>query len=170
MLKKSGFTLIELLVTITIIAILSAIGLVIFSTVMRQGRDSKRMSDLRSIQSALEQYYSDQGFYPSRSIFRIDLQNGAAFTSSRGNPSPPSPVKIYMNSLPQDPTGSLIYIYDTFTSDGNLSCANDAPVRYCVSYCLYAHLENQPTSLPTPPTYCTQSLNLNEYNFLVAPP
>ena len=57
MLKKTtGFTLIELLITVSIIAVLSAIGLIAYSAAFRQGNDSKRHSDLRAIQSALEQY------------------------------------------------------------------------------------------------------------------
>ncbi|MCL5073272.1 MAG: prepilin-type N-terminal cleavage/methylation domain-containing protein [Actinobacteria bacterium] len=99
--KNKGFTLIELLITLTIIAVLSAIGLVAFSYVLKQGRDSKRQSDLRAIQSALEQYYSDQGSYPTASITSgvngLDTVLGqstpAPFTSNIGRPLPsPKPL------------------------------------------------------------------------------
>ena len=63
--QKRGFTLIELLVVISIIAILSTIGLTSFSTIQRKGRDARRKADLREMKNALEQYYTICGFvYP----------------------------------------------------------------------------------------------------------
>lgn len=55
--KRKGFTLIELLVVITIIAILSAIGLSSFTNTQRRARDSRRRGDMKQIQNAMEQYY-----------------------------------------------------------------------------------------------------------------
>lgn len=49
-----GFTLVELLVVITIIAILSVVGLTIFSGVQRNARDTKRRADIDAIAKALE--------------------------------------------------------------------------------------------------------------------
>ncbi len=65
--KALGFTMIELLVAATIIAILSAIGLVSFSSALKNARDGKRQSDLQQVRSALELYRSGTGagLYPS---------------------------------------------------------------------------------------------------------
>lgn len=52
--NPSGFTLVELLVVITIIAILSVVGLTIFSGVQRNARDTRRRSDIDAIAKALE--------------------------------------------------------------------------------------------------------------------
>jgi len=60
-----GFTLIELLIVIAIIAILISIGLASYSRAQAQARDGERKSDLRNIQGALEQYYSDFNKYPT---------------------------------------------------------------------------------------------------------
>lgn len=49
-----GFTLIELMVAITIVAILSIMGLVAFSTVQKSARDTKRRGDIDAIATALE--------------------------------------------------------------------------------------------------------------------
>lgn len=50
----SGFTLIELLVVISIIAILSVIGLAVFSGVQKNARDARRREDITAIAQALE--------------------------------------------------------------------------------------------------------------------
>jgi len=52
--KTSGFTLIELMVAIAIVAVLSTIGLVVFSNAQDGARDSKRQSDIDAIAKALE--------------------------------------------------------------------------------------------------------------------
>ncbi len=160
-----GFTLIELLVTISIIAILSAIAIVVYSSVMKQGRDSKRQSDLRSLQSSLEQYYADQGFYPTQNgldILVLFVSPPPAFTSSIGNPTPPSPVKTYQNYPPQDPTGTYRYRYEATPT---VPCDNS--ITKCTGYCLYASLENPPSPVPPPPTGCNYPAG---YNFALTPP
>lgn len=52
--NPSGFTLIELLVVIAIIAILSVIGLAVFSGVQKNARDARRREDILAIAQALE--------------------------------------------------------------------------------------------------------------------
>lgn len=99
--SKKGFTLIELLISISIIAILSAIGLVTYSVVLKQGRDSKRQSDLRSIQSALEQYYAKQFSYPS--VLTALFSGG------------------YINTVPTDPINSGTYTYIYVYTPSSLS-------------------------------------------------
>lgn len=86
--KYRGFTLIELLVVISILAVLAAIGLTVYTNVLKNARDAKRQSDLRSIQSALEQYYADQRSYPdSLSLLSSDS-------------------KVYITTIPKDPRGT----------------------------------------------------------------
>ncbi|KKU12656.1 MAG: hypothetical protein UX17_C0042G0007 [Parcubacteria group bacterium GW2011_GWC2_45_7] len=61
---KKGFTLIELLVVIAIIGILSTLAVISLGNARTKARDSKRLSDMRSVESALEIYYTDQQAYP----------------------------------------------------------------------------------------------------------
>lgn len=57
--RAYGFTLIELLVVVSIIAILSVIGLAIFTGIQPRARDSRRQADLEAISRAMEVGYSD---------------------------------------------------------------------------------------------------------------
>lgn len=60
-----GFTLLELLVVIGIIGVLVALGTVAYSSAQISGRNARRKQDLVAIQSALEQYYSENSYsYP----------------------------------------------------------------------------------------------------------
>ncbi len=64
---KKGFTLIELLVVIAIISVLSSIVLSQLNEARAKARDARRISDLKSIQTALELYRTENGEYPRRS-------------------------------------------------------------------------------------------------------
>lgn len=61
--RRFGFTLIELLVVITIIAILSAVGLSSFANSQRRARDARRREDMKQVQNAMEQSYITNNQY-----------------------------------------------------------------------------------------------------------
>jgi prepilin-type N-terminal cleavage/methylation domain-containing protein len=60
--KKSGFTLIELLVVVAIIGILATVILSSLSSARESARDARRLSDMKTIYTALVQYELDNGF------------------------------------------------------------------------------------------------------------
>ena len=93
---QKGFTLVELLVVITIIAVLSTIGIVMYTTVQRNARDAKRIGDMQAISKALEMYKSVNGSYPTTSAISI-ASNWDTFAAA---------LSPYMQSLPKDPTNS----------------------------------------------------------------
>lgn len=62
--NKKGFTLIELLIVIAIIGLLSSIMIVSLKNVRAKARDTRRITDLRQLQTALELFYHTHGRYP----------------------------------------------------------------------------------------------------------
>ena len=110
--SKKGFTLIELLVVIAVIGILAAVVLASLNSTRSKARDTKRISDLKQVQVALELYRNDYGDYPS------DVANSSAEWNSKlatwlVNTG-------YLPNVPTDPlsTGSYRYLYysDTTTT------------------------------------------------------
>jgi prepilin-type N-terminal cleavage/methylation domain-containing protein len=59
-----GYTIIELLVVITIVGILSAIGISSYSNLQKDARDNQRASKIEALSAALERYYVENGEYP----------------------------------------------------------------------------------------------------------
>lgn len=89
--KSKGFTLIELLVVVAIIGILAALVISYLGQARLKARDARRKSDLREIQTALEQYADD---------------NGGSYPAGTADLTPD-----YMAVVPEDPQGGA-YEYD----------------------------------------------------------
>lgn len=143
--RARGFTMIELLVVISIIAVVFGIIATSILLIQRNARDAKRQSDLRSIQSALQHFYADKSYFP----FSLP---------SAGTRFPSSGSTIYLQQVPGDPSGGANYGYQPLGSScaSDTDCSDGSCVNYCISYCLYAKLENPPsTTVPTSP--CTQA-------------
>ena len=129
---QNGFTLLELLVVISIIAILVTVGLTSFSTAQRKGRDAKRKSDVKEVQSALEQYYSVCGFaYPT--------PTGTFFVSVNCS----SPAISIMPTVPADPR--VVTPYFCGPTPGASNCTSS-------TYTICAILEAE-----SPNTFCVSS-------------
>jgi prepilin-type N-terminal cleavage/methylation domain-containing protein len=62
---KGGFTLIELLVAIVILGIITTLAVFSIGNVRTKARDTKRIGDIRGLQTALEMYNSDNSGYPN---------------------------------------------------------------------------------------------------------
>jgi len=125
LLSERGFTLLEVLVVIAIIAILITIGIASFSTVQKKGRDSKRKSDLKEVQTALEQYYSVCGYnYPVPTGF---YTQGIICSS---------PSIAIMPAPPSDPRVVTPYYCSACNSTSYTICAqleSEPTPQYCLS-------------------------------------
>ncbi len=59
-----GFTLIELLVVVSLIVILSTLGMTQYRASVIHGREAVLKEDLFHLRDAIDQYYADKGEYP----------------------------------------------------------------------------------------------------------
>lgn len=115
----NGFTIIELLVVIAIVAILSSVGLVIYSGTQKSARLAKRVSDLRNISLALELFREDHGLYPKTESWRSECQSGGSLAPDEVIPGL---VPKYLKIFPQDTqmdtnNNNSCYMYRS-TTDG----------------------------------------------------
>ena len=139
--SRKGFTLLELMIAIAIIAVLSTVGLVIYSKAVSKGRDGKRIADLEEVKLALVQYRTVNATlcltpgrtdcYWSGSFSDEDWGAEGRYSNSLKNVLVPK----YLQKVPQDPIrkDSILNYYVTITSDGS---------RFRLS----AKLDNPPTS------------------------
>lgn len=122
--KKKGFTLIELLVVIAIIGILATVSVIALQASRARARDSKRLADVKQLQSALALYKHDANEYPAEA----SVTPGAVL-SYNGT--------VYMAAIPVPPTpddgcaGSTAYTYNLDPGDGD-------ETSYSLNYCLGA--------------------------------
>lgn len=128
-LKKWVFTLLEMLVVIGIIAILVSLGMSSYSTAQKKSRDAKRKSDLRAIQSALEQYYSICGYsYPSADTGSVPTTITCI-----------NPAATIMATVPVDPKSGVRYSMSQVSSSDFTICAPNTPpleTESITPYCL----------------------------------
>ncbi|OGH58871.1 MAG: hypothetical protein A2725_03935 [Candidatus Magasanikbacteria bacterium RIFCSPHIGHO2_01_FULL_33_34] len=119
--NKKGFTLIELLVVIAIIGLLSTLAVVALSSAREKARDSKRLSDLKQIQTALELYYTDNSEYPATAVggtFTLGDGATADCLDGGGITGACATAPTYMGLVPSDPqTGTTDYVYQDNSGD-----------------------------------------------------
>ena len=95
--QKQGFTLIELMVSISIIAILTALAAISFTTAQKKARDARRSQDMKLLQIAAEQYAS---------------QNAGAYMLSTVTPWTTAGNTV-LEALPFDPKSGSAYVLNT---------------------------------------------------------
>lgn len=143
---KRGFTLVELLIVITILAILSSVGVANFQSARVKARDLSRKSDLQTIAKSLEAYVNDHGSYPLADSNGNIICKSSNVTCDWGTEFSDDAGTIYTARLPADTSGFNYW----YTSTG-------------LSYTLYAHLENDndPAITTITPTIACGGLDCN---------
>ena len=59
-----GFTLMEVLIVMSLIVLLSSIGMIGYQTSVKRGREAVLLEDLYRMRDAIDQFYVDKGKYP----------------------------------------------------------------------------------------------------------
>ncbi|MEK7513536.1 MAG: type II secretion system protein [Patescibacteria group bacterium] len=104
--NKQGFTLIEILVAVSIIALLTVMGVTNFMVANKKARDGKRQGDLEQIRAALEIYRADERIYPTTGNFVSEIE------------------PTYMGDIPDDPVTGRDYKYLSTTGASYILCAS----------------------------------------------
>ena len=126
---KKAFTLIELLVVIAIIGLLSTLSIIALNSARAKARDAKRISDVKSMQVALEMYYNDMGDYPADASIAPNLaiySNDATQPFLRVIPTPPTPVD---GTVCDGDANKTVYLYAKNNVAGK-------PASYSIKFCL----------------------------------
>lgn len=100
--SKSGFTLIELLIVVAIIGILAAIAVPNFLNAQIRAKVARVVSDMKTLQTALEMYALDQNEHPPANQARV---------AGSGDNFHPNEIRFYrlttpvayISSVPNDP-------------------------------------------------------------------
>ncbi len=103
---ERGFTLLEMVTVIFIIGVLSTIVLAGLQSSREKARDDERVTDLATLQLALEMYYNACGRqYPAPASGALDLtaHNGCSGSVEFGT--------FAKTPLPKDPLNSTDYVY-----------------------------------------------------------
>ncbi len=106
---RVAFTLIELMVVVSIIAILTTLGISSYSTAIKKSRDGRCKSDIQNIAQALVLYRSDEGVYPG---------------------STASLVANYMSAIPKDEKSGTDYIYTVASNFKTFSLCTPTALEY----------------------------------------
>jgi prepilin-type N-terminal cleavage/methylation domain-containing protein len=117
--NQRGFTLIELLIVVAIIAILAAIAVPNFLEAQTRAKVARVLNDQRTMATAMEAYFIDNGQYIKDSDSSLDLaelgQDAATpFTAAYGGAangalSLTTPI-AYLTSLLEDPFGGKVVV------------------------------------------------------------
>ncbi len=110
---RKGFTLIEILIVTAIIALMASSVLVGFAPAQRQGRDARRIADLRQAQNALELYYSKCGYYPGGAQAASPCGNFSQISSWTNLSTALTGSNIGVSRIPNDPSSGKNYLYGT---------------------------------------------------------
>lgn len=137
---SKGFTLIELLTVIAIIGILTGLLSVSFLGVRARGRDVQRKGDIKSIQSALELYRSDNDFYPTSSPITPCGPTATPWSSGTS-------TTVYLQKIPCDPSTNAAYYYYSYNNG----------TSYILTSCLENKNDKDGTASTNLPNWVTQS-------------
>jgi len=138
---KRGFTIIELLVVVLIIGLVGTLAAVAVNSARSKQRDAARLSNVRQIQSTLENYFNETNAYPSGSGLPLGDGTQSACLGSEG----------FEANCSGDDQVFLRVVVGTFDKGlaGDVTCGEPARNAFCyasaeegASYAIGFELEN----------------------------
>ena len=135
--RNSGFTIVELLIVIVVIGILALLVITTYSGIQAKARNAKRQTDVASIQTQLEAFFSQNGYYPSLTDMNSGTWLSANMKSLDQNALIDPSNATQSKTLVAAPAAKS-YAYAVKDSSGN-SC--EATDTNCAQYTLTATYE-----------------------------
>jgi prepilin-type N-terminal cleavage/methylation domain-containing protein len=140
--RNQGFTIVELLIVIVVIGILALLVITTYSGIQAKARNAKRQSDIAALQTQLEAFYSQNGYYPSLS----DMNSASWLSTNMKSLDTEALVDPSSTCVPAtSTTGCLVgtpqakaYSYAVTDANGNSCAAQDTN---CAQYTLTATYE-----------------------------
>ncbi len=121
--QTRGFTLIELVVVISILAILSGVLVPRVTNHLKSARDARRLTDIRAVRNAIEQYYQDKGAYPTANA---NSSYGGWDVSNDGDFIRVLRDKGYLDEDAVDPINDTTYHYRYYVyAKGSYGCVGN---------------------------------------------
>lgn len=135
--SDSGFTIVEILVIILIIGILSTVLVLTYSGVRVRQNNTTRIASIKLIQSNLETFYAQSGFYPTLSEMNSSSWTKANLKTLEASDLRDPDSKSTVANFADGPTVNQ-YSYQPVASDGTSPCDNKTTA--CAQYILTATL------------------------------
>lgn len=163
--KTPGFTLIELIVVIAMLGVMATVLITVINPngQLQKARDAGRKSALKQVQNALEQYYNDNGVYPTAASGCRSDQTSTCWTVSGLSALLGTRASTYLPTMPQDPSQ---------TGTNCTATASRVLAYYSVSgtsYILTTRLENtsDPNIAVDQPNYYNGAAPCTAHNYKV---
>lgn len=140
--RTHGFTLIEVMVTVTIIALLSIAAVSSFTQQQRRARDARRIADIESISSAIQQYKALGYDTPStaNAAGTPQIQSTTPPTQSGDPPLATSLTDLVskgllaMMPIEQDTSTQCLRYYYVSPTDASINSAYGGPRDYALVF------------------------------------
>lgn len=134
-------TLVEILVVVAIIALVGTLSAVAVGAARSKQRDATRLSNVRQVQSALEDYFNENNAYPVGDKMPLgDAAQSACLGVTGFHPDCSTETSVIIRSVPS--------VYETGLP-GKVTCGNPARKAFCYSvlnqgeaYAIQFELEN----------------------------
>jgi len=138
---QKGFTLVELLVVIAIVALIGVMAVVAVNSARSKQRDATRLSNVRLLQSALEDYFNETNAYPQGELLPLGDVSQSVCLGSEGFASDCSTSEsVFLRVVPETYEDGL---------EGVVTCGEPSRRAFCYtllkegeSYVIHFELEN----------------------------
>lgn len=135
---QRAFTLIELLVVISVIAVLTTMGVANFSSAIKKSRDAVRKSELAEISQALMMFRADWGSYP---IENKSIDDPNAILSFNDGSGDHNIIPDYLRQFPIDEARDAGSADHYFYKCLSKITATTTTSERCVDFSICAKLE-----------------------------